>query len=152
MSLNISEPIREALLGMYPITDLLGTYVGEPSIFTRRPVPSEAAYPMVVISPDVVVYDQDALDRRRPVVMRDLAVYGQENATRNGAQVSDYRVIESLGYELRERFHRQKDVLIFPDADYHVIDIVASGPIVAPTGDERLIGRVVTLTIRLQKL
>lgn len=151
MSLNLSEPLREAILGMYTVTDLLGTYGNEPSIFTRRPVPGEATYPMVVISPDAAVFNQDALVSFRPVVLRDLAVYGQENATRNGTQVSDYRTVETIAYDLRERFHRRRDVIFFPDDDYHVIDVVAAGPLVAPTGDDRLIGRVVPLTIRLLK-
>ena len=67
-----------------------------------------------------------------------------------GAQNSDYRNVETIGYELRERFHRVRDAIFVED--YNVIDIRASGPIPAPTGDDRLIGRVVTLTIRLQRI
>ena len=151
MSLNLAQPLREAILGMYTITDLLGTYAGEPSIFTRRPVPSEATYPMVVISPDVAVFDQDAMISVRPVVLRDLAIYGKEiREDEFGVQNSDYRNVEVIGYELRERFHRRRDAILVED--YNVIDIRASGPIPAPAGDDRLIGRVVTLTIRLQRI
>lgn len=150
MSLNLAQPLRDAVLGLTEVTDLLGTYAGEPSVFTRRPVPGEGTFPMIVISPDIAVTDQDALVSFRPVVMRDLAVYGQTiRETSELGQQDDYRSIETIAYALRDAFHRRREML-FVD-DHHVIDIVASGPIPAPTGDDRLLGRVVTLTIRLSK-
>jgi hypothetical protein len=142
MSLNLSEPIREAVLGDPDITSYLGTYAGEPSVHTRRPVPSEATYPAVVISPDVSLTDFDALNGSRPIAVRDVAVYGQ--------QPGSYRRVEELGYTIRELFHRRKENVVVDG--YHVVDLVASGPIVAPTDDEKLVGRVVTLTFRLQKI
>lgn len=150
MSLNLATPLRDAVMGLTDITDLLGTYAGEPSIFTRRPVPGEGTYPMVVISPDIALTDQDALINFRPVIMRDLAIYGQTiRETSELGQQDDYRSIETIGYALREAFHRHREMVSVPD--YNVIDIIASGPIPAPTGDDRLLGRVVTLTIRLSK-
>lgn len=148
--MNLAQPLRDAILGLTSVTDLLGTYAGEPSIFTRRPVPSEGVYPMVVISPDIVFVNQDALVNFRPVIMRDLAVYGQAiRETSELGQADDYRNIEAIGYALREAFHRHREMLVVDD--HNVIDIVATGPIPAPTGDDRLLGRVVTLTIRLSK-
>lgn len=148
--MNLAAPLREALLGMPDITDRLGTYVAEPSIFTRRPVPSGATYPAIVIPPDVFIGDEDGLTSSRPVISRDIAVYAQLTRQMDDQQIDGYREVETLGYALRDAFHRRKDVLVVEG--FHVIDIVAIGPIVAPASDERMIGRVVSLTIRLCKL
>lgn len=145
--MNLAQPLREAILNNVEITDALGTYMGEPSVFTRRPLPDGATYPMVAISPDISIRDADALVTQRPIIQRDVTVYGQIGPA--GSETDHYRVVETLAYAVREMFHRRKQVL-FVD-DYHVVDIVASGPIPAPTESERLIGRVVSLTIRLHR-
>lgn len=147
MSLNLSEPLREAVMGNVAITDLLGTYMGEPSVHTRRPVPSGAKYPAIAISPDIFVTDQDFLNRSNPVVQRDVTVYGHGGAA--GSEADHYRDVEQIGYELREMFHRKREALLVEG--YHVVDIVVTGPIPAPTENERLIGRSVILTVRLHK-
>lgn len=141
MSLDLGASIRTALLAEAPIYGLLGEWSGEPSIFTRRPVPSEAQYPMIVVNPDIAITDQDALRSKRPIVTKDVIVYGD--------QPDGYRVVEQLGYAIRELFHRERFSI---DVDgYDVVQIVASGPNVAPTDDDKTVGRVVTLTISLRK-
>ena len=147
--LDLAVPLRNAILGLPTVTDLLGTYVNEPSVQTRRPAPGEATFPMILISPDVFVADQDALSTFRPVVGRDIGVYGRTVQEGEFGHQDDYRAIEEIGYALREAFHRQREILYVED--YNVIDIVAAGPYPAPTGDDRLIGRVVSLRIRLQR-
>lgn len=144
MSLDLSEPIREAVLGNPAVAGLLSVYVGSPAVFTRRPVPSAAEYPLVAISPDVSIVDEDFLNTLHPVVIRDVTVYGLQD----GAEA--YRTVEQVGYELRGMFHRKKFSIV-PDG-YSVIDIVAIGPIPAPVDDDKLVARVVSLTIRLQQV
>lgn len=140
--LDLGPPLRNALAAASEITALLGTYSGSFSIHTRVPVPENASYPMLVISSDILLTDEDGLISRRPVVTRDIAVYG--------LQSSDYRAVERIGYFVRELFHRKRASI--DPFGYRVLDIVASGPQVAPASDEEFVGRVVTLTIRLEEL
>ena len=138
--LNLVKPIRVAIVADSTITALLGSYQSVASVFTRRPAPEGATYPMIMVSPAVVVSDEDALVERRPVVNHDVIVYGQQDGA--------YRDVESVGYLLREKFHRQR-FSISPDG-YAVIDLVAEGPIPGPTDDEEFIARVVSLQVRLR--
>lgn len=139
---DLAVPLRAAIIDDSDIAPLLATYSGAPACFTRRPVPSNATYPLVVISPDITSTDEDILAGERPVVVRDIAIYGQNDT------VAQYRTVEEIGYLTRALFHRRKDVLSI--SGYRVIDIVAQGPMPAPTDDEQTVGRLVTLTIRLQ--
>jgi hypothetical protein len=97
---------------------------------------------MIVINSDTTIGNEDGLVSRRPIIVRDLVVYGQQD--------DQYRVVEELAYYLRQKFHRQKRALTV--SGYHVIDIVATGPNPAPTDDWNHIARAVTLTIRLLEL
>jgi hypothetical protein len=144
--LDLAGPYRLAILANTDITALLGTWSGEPAVFTRRPVPTDAPYPMVVISPPISVGDQDYLSARIPVVRTDLAVYGQLGAP----GTDQYRVVEAIAYMLRQQFHRQKGA-ITPNDAYRVVEIVATGPMPAPVDDAKEIGRAVLLRTKLQE-
>lgn len=151
--LELDAPLRQAVMYLTDVTDMLGTYLGEPSVFTRRPTPGEATYPMVVISPNIARGDSDALVTKRPIVIRDLITYGYSiRDTLEFGQVDQYREVDQIAEMLFEGFHRNNDLRAILDVPgYHVIDVVASGPIPAPVENVRLIGRVVTLTIRLHR-
>lgn len=141
--MNVSEPIRSAIIANGTITSLLTAYAGSFPVFTRRPVPADAPYPMIIISDDVSIGDEDGINDYRLVVVRDVAVYGLNEPHTN------YRNVETIGYELRNMFHRIKDAIIV--SGYGVIDIIASGPRSAPADSDNEVGRLVTLTIRLSK-
>lgn len=143
----LDAPIRLGLIADAEITSYLGLHDGAPCVFTRRPVPSEAPYNMIIIGPNISVTNEDSLNGRRPVVVRDVIAYGWQTV-QDGPIGAGYRRIEELGYLLQRFFHRRKPITV---TGYHVIDIVASGPIPAPTDDEKLVGRAVTLTVRLQE-
>lgn len=140
--LNLAAPIRLALLDAAPISSALTLWEGEPAIFTRRPVPQDALYPFVVISPDVTISDEDALVARRPIVVRDIVVYGE--------QPDQYRLVEDTAYRVRALFHRQRFSVIV--AGYSVVEIVAKGPMPSPADDLQHIGRMVSLRFRLRDL
>lgn len=140
--MNLGAPLRSAIINAPSISGQLAQWQGEPAVFTRRPVPDKAPYPMVAISPDITVVEQDALVSRRPIVTRDLVLYGR--------QPDDYRLIEALGWPLRDLFHRNR-FAIEPPAGYRVIEIIARGPMPAPTDDAKTVGRLVSLTISLER-
>lgn len=150
---DLSEPLRTSLMGVSAITDPLGSYVGEPSIHTRMPVPESAEFPMIVISSDIILSNMDALTTFRPVIMRDIAVSGPIVRTiENGIERDGYRDVEDVAYAVFDHFHRRRDaVQAYVPANIHVIDVVASGPIAVPAGDDRMVRRVVTLTVRLNR-
>lgn len=141
MSLDLAPALRDSVIDAIAISSQLGDYKGEPSVHTRRPAPAGATYPMVMISPDVGVTDGDGLNSDRPIVVKDVAVYGK--------QPGDYRTVEALGYALRDHFHRNRRSIV-PDG-YSVIDVQARGPVPAPTDDDKTVGRAVSLTIRLRR-
>lgn len=142
MSLNLAIPLRDALVASEAVQLIASDYKGEPAVFTRRPVPDDAPYIMVVVSPDIGIGNADFLRSLMPIVTRDIAVYGQ--------QPDQYRDIETLAYAIREQFHQVKTAITVPG--YHVIDINCTGPVGGPAEDPKIMGRIVTLSIQLQKL
>lgn len=145
MTLNLALPaaLRTAIIENEPIVALLGRWKREPSVHTRRPAPEGADYPMVIIPPEnAAASDQDGLRSKRPVLQRDVLVYGDNlGSTREVDEAAD--LIFAL-------LHRQKWALSIEG--FRVIDIVARRPSAAPTSDEKKVGRVIPLTIRLQDL
>lgn len=141
MSLDIAPPLRTAIMAATAISSKLALYAGEPGIFTRRPLPGDAIYPLILINPAAAIGDQDYLNNQLPIVFRDVAVYGN--------QPDDYRLIEEIAYAIRDLFHRNKWA-ITPDG-YDVIQIVAKGPIPGATDDQTTVGRVVGLTVQLRR-
>ena len=140
MSLNISDDIRTALLNDGSITALLGLWNSAPSIHTRRPIPENAEYPaVIVLSRDV--NDEDGLESSRPIADYDISVYGR--------QKQDYRSVESLGFFVRDLFHRKRFAIT--PSGVSVIEIVCRGPMIAPTDDASLTGRLVTLQVKLKE-
>ena len=142
MSLDFAPALYAAITGDATITGLLSEYNSNPAVFTKRPIPSDVSYPFIIVNPDVAINDFDALNSDRPIVIRDIAVYGR--------QPDDYRQVEQVGYLLRELFHRNRFSLT--NADYNIVLITASGPSVAPVDDDETVGRVVTLTIMTENI
>lgn len=138
-ALDILPGLRSAIIAVPAITGKLGTYNGAPSVHTRRPVPSDAPYPMVVIGPIIARTDDDGLSDFRPMVVIDVNVYGPQPAS--------YRDVEAVAEAIYGLFHRHSSVLSVHG--YTVIDIRCTGPSPAPVDDETKIGRRITLTIRL---
>ena len=82
--------MRDALLGIPAVVSGLPLYEGQPAIFTRRPAPLDAPYPMIMVSPDIVRTDDDGISDFRPVVTRDIIVYGRNDSSNN------YRAVELM--------------------------------------------------------
>ncbi len=142
--MNLSEPLRIAIVADSGITGQLTAYAGSYPVFTRRPAPSGAPYPMIMISPDVVVTENDGINDDRPSIVRDVAVYGSnENA-------ANYVEVEAIAYALRDLFHRQRASITV--SGWTVTDVLALGPRAVPADDEQRIGRAVELTVQLARL
>lgn len=140
MSADLSEPIRTALVGA-ALAASLPAYGGSKTVFTRRPAPLDAPYPMILVSQDVSVTDDDGVSDRRPVQVRDVVVYGQNDVA------THYRAVETLAYAVRALFHRNRKAISV--SGWQVVAITAFGPIAGPTDDDKIVARVITLTIQL---
>ena len=134
----LSAALYATMAGDAALTDLLGAFQGQPSIFTKRPVP-DAARPIVLAATVVADVDEDFLVAQGRQITRDVAVYGNAQA--------DFDRVAAAAERVRALFHRRAVEV----AGYHCLPIVASGPIDAPA-DPQEIGRIVTLTIRLRNL
>ena len=141
--LNLSVPIRVAVIDA--VGGSLPAYQGSSPVFTRRPVPVGAPFPMVVISSNISLIDEDGIDDRRSIITRDVITYGRNDTPES------YRLVEEIAYMLRNAFHRNRQSLSVVDDDWSVVDVRASGPHPAPTDDEQTVGRLVGLTVRLAK-
>lgn len=143
MIAELAAPIRAALVAEADITGELAAYKGSYPIFTRRPAPADAPYPMILVSSDITATDVDGIADYRPVQVRDIAVYGKNDTAEH------YRQVEDIARAVRELFHRQSDAIAV--SGWGVTQITASGPRPAPTDDEQTVGRVVELTVQLYK-
>lgn len=143
---DIKPDIRAAILNEPDIVNFLEQWNGAPAVFTRRPVPEDAPFPMIVVSPYVAVGDFDGLNDMREIITLDVIAYGRVGAP---GTVDDHtRRVEQIGFLLREIFHRQR--LSLGNTSYHVVSINATGPRTAPTDSDSIVGRVVTLTVRIE--
>lgn len=140
---NLAEPLRTAVIAASGITTQLVAYKGSFPVFTRRPLPPDITYPVIAISPDISKIDEDGLTDQRPILTRDITVYGQNE------DAAKYRVVEDLGYQIHDLFHNRRMAITV--SGWNVVDIKARGPIPAPTDDDKTVARMVTLTIRLAR-
>jgi len=140
-SIDLSVSIRDAVIDA--VGSSLPVYNGGSPVFTRRPVPVGAPFPMVVISSDITMTDEDGVSYLRPVIVRDVITYGRNDTP------ASYRLVEEIAYALRHAFHRNRQSLSVDE--WSVIDVRATGPRSAPTDDDQTVGRLVGLTVRLAK-
>ena len=143
---DLAPALRAAILANAYITSRLATWQGTPAVLTRQPVPEDVSFPCVVLPFNSVTMDQDALIDKRTVIVRDVMAYG--NIAAPGTTEDQTRQVDEVAYELRRLFHRNRAIL--GNTPYHVIDIVANGPRPAPVDDDKTVGRMVTLTLRIQ--
>lgn len=156
MSLDLGPALRSSFLDQqFPalqataasIIAQLGEYQGEPSVFAFRPVPEDASDPIILINPDSSIGDADGLISTRPIVQRDIAIYGRKGPP--GDPTDQSPIVEAIGYMVRDLFHSQRFAV--QPAGYSVIDVIATGPVPAPVDDDGEVGRIVSLTIRLRR-
>lgn len=145
MSLDLLPNIRDGIMDASAVIAELAAYKEEPAVFTQRPVPSDATYPVCVISPAVNVGDADALSRQRPVVTHQIAFYGNKGAA--GTSQNHTRAIDRAAFAARQHFHRNRFSVQL--SGYYVIDVQVQGPVPAPVDDENKVGRVITVQVRL---
>lgn len=139
MAVDLSEPLYNAIKGNSGIATALATYEGQAAVFTKRPVPKDCLFPLIITAGYVTYGNEDFIDDGMAAVTRDIAIYGNKP--------DHYRIVEHLGFDIRDLFHRKRESLTV--SGWHVVDIVCSGPIDAPVDDDMTVGRIVTMRVRL---
>lgn len=135
---DLAPTIRTFILADTDLVSNLTTYNSQKAVFTRRPVPTDAEYPLMVISPQITASENDYLTNERRTAVYDITVYGQNDTSVN------YRAVEETAYKLAAKFNRLTD-LVLPTG-YTLIQAVGLGPIPAPTDDDQKIARLVSVT------
>jgi hypothetical protein len=137
--------MREVLNGLYDrlasipeIVADLSTYMSNPAIFTRDPVPVDAVTRYIVVED---AFDDGPFDTKTTLgreVLHDIFVYDTETG--------DASLAERVARNVRDVLHRQNLTV----SGYGTLVAVANGPRVAPT-DDHIYGRVVTARFQLIK-
>lgn len=148
MSIDCKAAVRATLIGDPEMAAGLSAWSGDPSVFTRRPIPQDVTQPFTIVNSPSSITDEDGLTSDRPVVMLDVATYGRKSAP--GSADDQTRLVERLGARVRELFHRNR--FSVSPTGFSTIDVRAAGPIDAPVDDDVTVGRLVTLTIRLRRI
>ena len=137
---DISVALRNAIINDPIIAPLLSTYRNSPAMFLRHPAPTGATFPYILSGSDTTVTDDDFIADEKPVIIRQISVYGEQKA--------HFRVVEQIARRLRVLFHRNPNSISIDG--YHVIQITVQGPVDAPVADDQNTGKAVSLTVRVQ--
>lgn len=141
--IDLQPAIRSVILNDVEISSLLPNYNGSQPIFTRRPVPTDAPYPLVLISPVVADNQIDYVKCGRRVLTYDVAVYGLNDSAAN------YRKVEEIARLIANKFHRLPHYAISMPTGSSLIQSTVIGPLSAAVDDDNKVGRVVILNLEV---
>jgi hypothetical protein len=140
---DLSQSLRSAIVGNASITALLPAYKGSFPVYTLRPVPTDAPLPMMIVSEDMGVLDNDGVNDFRPTFTRAIMAYSANDTPDNA------RKAFALALLTRDLFHRNRQAIVV--SGWTVVQITATGP--APSfADDQNKGMAVTLAIELAAL
>jgi hypothetical protein len=141
---DMSQSIRASLLGDSFVSANLPSYLGSLTVFTRRPVPPDAPYPMIVVDPDKADVDIGGLNFNQLRILADINVYGDNSTSAN------YRLTEQLGYAAFDLFHRNR--FSVQVQGWQTARVWCNGPVQIPSDDDMRVGRLISLTAELVRL
>ena len=121
--IDLTIPIRNKILADATITNLLPNYLGSKSVFSRTPVPSDAPYPMIVISPVVSDLRKDFLNKKQIKVTHYIGIWGSNDSP------SNYRNVKTLAERVSTILDRVEHF------DPKVITSIASQPFYSSDND-----------------
>jgi len=141
--IDLQPAIRTHILNDVTISSLLSTYQNQKSVFTRRPTPQDATYPLVIVSPIVGENENDYIGcNGRRTLTYDIAVYS------NNDEALNYRNVEKIAFRLTQIFHRMDRFALTPPSG-SIVQVTASSPFPGPTDDFVKVARIVTLNIEI---
>lgn len=147
MAPDLTVPIYNAILANAEITANLPAYLGSFPVFTRRPIPADnpPPFPLIIISQNITLGEEDGIRDFRPIIVRDVAVYHSNELPAN------YRLTDTIAQSVRRLFHRQRNS-ITPPVGWSVTDIQADLPVALELDQDQATARVVQLNIKVAAL
>jgi len=134
---DMTKAVFDVLNGDGPLTALLGTTEGAPSIFTSD-VPGNAVFPYLVSIGEINQLPFDDKTQEGREVDRDIECYADADG--------DARTVEDIAEKVRALFHRKMMTI----ANFTNVITRVRGPHV--NDGDGYYGRVVTVTFMLDKL
>lgn len=137
--MNLTNAIYDLLAADANLTAAIGSYNGNPAIFSVSPVPEAAPLPFVVINPAYANVSNEALQGEEWMeVTRTISIY----FSASGSAIA----IELAANLLRAAIHHKEAELT--SGDMRVLTVTASGPIDLPS-DSTIYGRSITVTFKV---
>lgn len=142
--IDLAVTIRKHLLTNQDFIDIISVFgSNSKAVFTRRPVPETAKYPLCIISPAISGAHMDYLSCKSTSIDYDVIVYGQNDTAKN------YDDVEKVGYLVANLFHRV-DTTKLEQNGFSIIAVTATTPFPAPTDDNDTVARAVRLTFDIK--
>src|SRR6478609_2652960 len=142
--IDLQPAIREYLLSDSDFSSKLSNYLNSKALFTRRPVPTDAEYPMSIISPIVSDLQNDFVTcGGRRILTYDIVVYSDND------NAASYRNVEAAAFRLANILHRMPNYSLNLPASASLIQTTAIGPLPGPTDDIVKVARVVSVNIEI---
>lgn len=141
--IDLQPTIRSRIIQDAEIISLVSVYKDSFGVFTRKPVPEDAIYPMIVISPIVTDREEDWITCQKRTLTYDIVVYG------NNDDAVKYRNVEKIASRLTTIFHRMPRFSLTMPEGSSFIKSTASAPMPAPVDDNQKTGRIVIVNIEV---
>ena len=139
--MDLTPNIRSFLLADATFVGYLATYLNSKALFTRRPVPTDATYPMGIVSPLVTYREADFVNgKKKFTITHDVMLFDTNDSSTN------YRNIQAAADRVRKIMHRLDRTAFVMPAGYQLIMCRADEPIPGATDDLIKVSRIVQLT------
>jgi len=139
--MNLQPAIRSFALADSTFSSFLTAYKGSKALFTRRPVPEDAAYPLAVVSPAITYRESDFVSGTKHFYLtHDFLIFDTNDSS------SSYRAVEDAAFRIRNLFHRLDVNSFNTPSGYRLLLCLADYPIPGATDDLIKVSRVVQLT------
>jgi hypothetical protein len=143
--MDLQPSIRSFLLADATFSNYLSAYNGSKALFTRRPVPTDALYPLGVISPIITYREQDFIGKKHFTIAHDVLIFDTNESATN------YRNVEAAAFRVRQVMHRLHPTSFTMPSGYNLVQCLANEPIPGPTDDLIKVSRVVMLTFEINE-
>lgn len=147
---EVRDAAANRLLGLSPVTDLLGTFRGVPSVFAGSPIPPSVVGRYIVIRD---AHIDEAWETKQSDTPDGTATIGRTvefDVAAYQDQTGDTSDLEDLSRIIRDAFHRHQLAV----SGYGTLIAKASGPVEAPGSEEevnQVEGRIVTVNLTIIK-
>lgn len=139
--MNLQPAIRSFALADSTFSNFLTVYNGSKALFTRRPVPEDAVYPLAVVSPAITYRESDFVSGTKHFYLtHDFLIFDTNDSS------SSYRAVEDAAFRIRNLFHRLDVNSFNTPSGYRLLLCLADYPIPGATDDLIKVSRVVQLT------